>query len=681
VVAALAGVALGAGVAGQTAAGPGAGYRDAIEIVATGAAATQAVPVIGSLPTTSAEGDMAQLERPGYALPASTSAALSDMGASLSDVATLQHLQARILRPTGTMTDSAGGDLASLIRQAQMQAALSGAQSSLRAFDVADLQGAVAEAQAAQAALVAATKERDAALAAGTPGDPFTAAAATVPIDPAVRDAQARLTAAQQKLQTLEAGPDPALLAAAQKALTNVLAATPPAPTPAQMAEAQAEIDHAQQAIAAAMQGSNSAARTVPTASGGARAGAIAVHQSAGAVVAAPDPAASNASIGAGGGVVGEAAQQLVDSQNNLVNAKAALAALQQQAAYAANPESQPDLIAARRRLAQVQAPPEASVVAGAQAAVTAAQAELVQVESQVGSAGLGNAGLGGSTSAPASSGVGAGGGASGGDAVAAAERQLSQAQTRLRNLIMPSSDLQTDAAALAAASGLPPLGPGIVSSAANALPPLVTVAAEDGPLGIAASASPAFAQAAGGTLGVPDVALRAQYVADVAVLVEHLHPSALPQAADAAPSAAVAPASALVWPVTGAITQPFGVPELGVGSPHTGIDIGVNLGTPVHAAAAGLVSFAGGDPTSGYGYYVILDHGHGVATLYAHLALPPFLRLGAYLPQNGLVGLSGSTGFSTGPHVHFEVRLNGTPIDPQRVLPVLRSLPDTSKP
>jgi len=189
------------------------------------------------------------------------------------------------------------------------------------------------------------------------------------------------------------------------------------------------------------------------------------------------------------------------------------------------------------------------------------------------------------------------------------------------------------------------------------------------------------LAQATGVTPGVTEVALRAQYVADVALLVEHLHPSALPLASAAAPSAAAAPASALTWPVTGPITQPFGVPELGVGSPHTGIDIGVSLGTPVRAAAAGVVSFAGGDPTSGYGYYVVLDHGQGVSTLYAHLALPPFLRLGAYLPQNGLIGLSGTTGFSTGPHVHFEVRLNGVPLDPQRLLPVLRSLSDTAKP
>jgi len=651
------------------------GYRDAIEIADAGAAAAQTAPIISSIPRTPAAESIAQLERPGYALPASTSAALTDMGASLSDVATLQRLQARILTPSAAAPATAGGDLASLIRQAQIQAAPSGAQ----AFAVTDVQGAVAEVQAAQAALVAATKARDAALVAGTPADPLTAAISAVPIDPAVRDAQARLTAAQQQLQTLEGGPDPAVLGAAQRALANALAATPPAPTAAQMAEAQAEIDHAQQAIAAAMQGSGSAARTAPAVSSGSRAGAIAVHQSTVAAVPGADPAAASTGSAASGAVIGEAAQQLSDSQNNLVNAKAALAALQQQAADAAHPESQPDVIAARRRLALVQAPPDASTVSQAQAAVTAAQAELARVESQDGSAGLRPAGLGGSASAAAASGVGAG--ASGGDAVAAAERQLSQAQTRLRNVIMPSSDLQTDAAALAAASGLPPLGPGIVSSAVGALPPLVTVAAEDGPLETATSAPAGLAQATGVTPGVTEVALRAQYVADVALLVEHLHPSALPLASAAAPSAAAAPASALTWPVTGPITQPFGVPELGVGSPHTGIDIGVSLGTPVRAAAAGVVSFAGGDPTSGYGYYVVLDHGQGVSTLYAHLALPPFLRLGAYLPQNGLIGLSGTTGFSTGPHVHFEVRLNGVPLDPQRLLPVLRSLSDTAKP
>jgi murein DD-endopeptidase MepM/ murein hydrolase activator NlpD len=185
-------------------------------------------------------------------------------------------------------------------------------------------------------------------------------------------------------------------------------------------------------------------------------------------------------------------------------------------------------------------------------------------------------------------------------------------------------------------------------------------------------------------TVGAPaaaELAIRAHYIADVAILVEHLHPSALSDgsAGTVARLGRAASAPALAWPVAGPITQPFGVPELGVGTPHTGIDIAVGLGTPVRAAAAGVVSFAGGDPRSGYGYYVILDHGAGVSTLYAHLALPPFLRTGQFLGQDALLGLSGSTGFSTGPHVHFEVRLNGTPTDPQRLLPVLRTLPATT--
>jgi murein DD-endopeptidase MepM/ murein hydrolase activator NlpD len=123
-------------------------------------------------------------------------------------------------------------------------------------------------------------------------------------------------------------------------------------------------------------------------------------------------------------------------------------------------------------------------------------------------------------------------------------------------------------------------------------------------------------------------------------------------------------------WPVLGAVTQPFGVPELGVGAPHTGVDIGVGVATPVLASASGVVSFAGGDPAVGYGYYAIIDNGGGVSTLYGHLALPPFLHPGQFLAQGGLIGLSGSSGFSTGPHVHFEVRLSGVPVDPLRVLP-----------
>jgi murein DD-endopeptidase MepM/ murein hydrolase activator NlpD len=92
----------------------------------------------------------------------------------------------------------------------------------------------------------------------------------------------------------------------------------------------------------------------------------------------------------------------------------------------------------------------------------------------------------------------------------------------------------------------------------------------------------------------------------------------------------------------------------------------------PVVAAADGTVTFSGGVPNVGYGYYVMIDDGNGYTTLYAHLLAPSFLKAGDHVVQGQMIGLSGSTGHSTGPHLHFEIRLDGVPIDP---LPVLAGL------
>ncbi len=85
----------------------------------------------------------------------------------------------------------------------------------------------------------------------------------------------------------------------------------------------------------------------------------------------------------------------------------------------------------------------------------------------------------------------------------------------------------------------------------------------------------------------------------------------------------ATAAVARFIWPVQGPITQGFGVPELGVGAPHTGIDIGLygRDGTPIAAAAGGTVIFSGGDACCGYGYYVIVQHAGGFTTLYGHLS------------------------------------------------------------
>ena len=113
------------------------------------------------------------------------------------------------------------------------------------------------------------------------------------------------------------------------------------------------------------------------------------------------------------------------------------------------------------------------------------------------------------------------------------------------------------------------------------------------------------------------------------------------------------------IWPVNGPITSPFG-PRWG--SFHPGIDIGVPEGTPIHAAASGRVIYCGW--MSGYGNLVMIDHGGGLATLYGHQSRIAS-SCGQSLSQGQVIGYVGCTGFCTGPHLHFEVRVNGQPVDP----------------
>ena len=130
-----------------------------------------------------------------------------------------------------------------------------------------------------------------------------------------------------------------------------------------------------------------------------------------------------------------------------------------------------------------------------------------------------------------------------------------------------------------------------------------------------------------------------------------------------------------LSWPMTGArVTQPFGPsslllePSLGPYPHfHTGIDIAAPLGTPVMAAADGIV-VAVAHTSVGYGNYVMIAHGGGVITLYAHL-LETDVSMGDKVARGKKIGLEGSSGLSTGPHVHFEVRINDQVVDPMRFL------------
>jgi murein DD-endopeptidase MepM/ murein hydrolase activator NlpD len=125
-------------------------------------------------------------------------------------------------------------------------------------------------------------------------------------------------------------------------------------------------------------------------------------------------------------------------------------------------------------------------------------------------------------------------------------------------------------------------------------------------------------------------------------------------QTADSSPSA-----SGLIWPVSGPVTSPFGYRW---GRLHAGIDIGVPYGTPIHAAASGRVVIAGWE--GGYGNYTCIDHGGGLATCYAHQSSFA-VGAGASVSQGQVIGYVGNTGHSFGPHLHFEVRVNGTPVDP----------------
>jgi murein DD-endopeptidase MepM/ murein hydrolase activator NlpD len=162
------------------------------------------------------------------------------------------------------------------------------------------------------------------------------------------------------------------------------------------------------------------------------------------------------------------------------------------------------------------------------------------------------------------------------------------------------------------------------------------------------------------------------------AIILGGAHPAG-PTSGDLPATGGPAPAS-LLLPVRGAVlTQPFGCTDLAFeprvsfcasGHFHSGIDLAARLGTPVHAAAGGVAQVA--NRPTGFGLYVIVVHGGGISTLYGHLDSTS-LQTGDRLAADDLVGLMGSSGLSTGPHLHFEVRRGGRPEDPLPLLPAIK--------
>jgi murein DD-endopeptidase MepM/ murein hydrolase activator NlpD len=123
------------------------------------------------------------------------------------------------------------------------------------------------------------------------------------------------------------------------------------------------------------------------------------------------------------------------------------------------------------------------------------------------------------------------------------------------------------------------------------------------------------------------------------------------------------------VWPVLGHITDSFGErldPFSGEGAFHTGVDVGADYGAPVHATADGVVLDVG--QHTGYGRVVILDHGFGITTWYAHLSAYAVVA-GTRIKRGEVLGYTGISGRSTGPHVHYEVRVNNAPVNPWRYM------------
>lgn len=127
-----------------------------------------------------------------------------------------------------------------------------------------------------------------------------------------------------------------------------------------------------------------------------------------------------------------------------------------------------------------------------------------------------------------------------------------------------------------------------------------------------------------------------------------------------------VASVTPSIWPAAGSVSSPYGL-RWGGSDFHPGIDIANDMGTPIRATADGVVSVAGWN-SGGYGNMVDIDHGNGVMTRYGHASYV-VVTPGQHVRRGQVIAYMGSTGYSTGPHVHYEVRINGQAVDPSSYL------------
>lgn len=248
----------------------------------------------------------------------------------------------------------------------------------------------------------------------------------------------------------------------------------------------------------------------------------------------------------------------------------------------------------------------------------------------------------------------------------------LARAQISLRRATLQAleADLQARRAAEAAARAQAQAEAEAARAAAEAARQAAEAAAR-AKAEAEAEVARAAAEAAARRTRSADPAL-AQLDGEVEGIIAHLRngePVALqPRQLLSVPLPQEGPGAPRAWPLKGEVTSPFGYRTFrGELDWHTGLDLAVDLGTPVHVTQAGVVVYAGWQ--AGYGWCVEVGHGDGYSTLYAHLSQIK-VDVGDRVAADAILALSGSSGNSTGPHLHYEVRLNGKAVNPTPYLP-----------